>query len=102
MDLGLKGKAVYVAGASKGLGAATARQFAREGARVAINARDGARLAATAVDIQAETGSEVLPLAGDVTTAADIERTVAQAAERFGGLDVVVTNSGGPPPGLPC
>jgi len=99
MDLGLTGKAVFVAGASKGLGAATARQFAREGARVAINAREGARLAATAADIQAETGSQVLPVAGDVSNAADIERAVAQAAERFGGLDVVVTNSGGPPPG---
>lgn len=99
MDLGLKGKAVYVAGASKGLGAATARQFAREGARVAINSRDAEKLAATAADMAAETGSEVLPVAGDVSNAADIERTVAQAAERFGGLDVLVTNSGGPPPG---
>lgn len=99
MDLGLKGKAVYVAGASKGLGAATARQFAREGARVAINSRDAEKLAATAADIRAETGSEVLPVAGDVSNAADIERTVARAAEHFGGLDVVVTNSGGPPPG---
>jgi 3-oxoacyl-[acyl-carrier protein] reductase len=99
MDLGLKGKAVYVAGASKGLGAATARQFAREEARVAINSRDAARLAATAAEIEAETGSQVVPVAGDVSVAADVERTVAQAAERLGGLDVMVTNSGGPPPG---
>src|SRR5690242_8863275 len=99
MDLGLQGKAVFVAGASKGLGAATARQFAREGARVAINSRDEAKLAAMAADIQAETGAEVLALAGDVSKAADIERSIAQAAERFGGLDVLVTNAGGPPPG---
>lgn len=99
MDLGLTGKAVFVAGASKGLGAATARQFAREGARVAINGREGARLAAMAADIQAETGGEVLPVAGDVSQAEDIERVVAQAAERFGGLDILVTNAGGPPPG---
>ncbi|MCC7358363.1 MAG: SDR family oxidoreductase [Anaerolineales bacterium] len=99
MDLGLKGKAVYVAGASKGLGAATARQFAREGARVAINSRDPIKLAATAADIAAETGSEVVPVPGDVMSAVEVERSVAQAAERLGGLDIMVTNNGGPPPG---
>ena len=99
MDLGLKGKTVYVAGASKGLGAATARQFAREGARVAINSRDAVKLAATAAAIAAETGSEVIAVPGDVMSAVEIERSVAQAAERLGGLDIMVTNNGGPPPG---
>jgi 3-oxoacyl-[acyl-carrier protein] reductase len=99
MDLGLKGKAVYVAGASKGLGAAAARQFAREGARVAINSRDAAKLEATAADIRKATGGEIIAVAGDVTSAADIERTVGEAAAKFGGLDVLVTNSGGPKPG---
>lgn len=99
MDLRLKDRVAFVAGASKGLGAATARQLAREGARVAINARDAARLEATAHTIRAETGAEVLPVAGDVTVAADIERAIAETVGQFGGLDIVVTNSGGPPSG---
>jgi 3-oxoacyl-[acyl-carrier protein] reductase len=98
MDLGLKDKVAFVAAASRGLGGATARQLAREGARVAINARDASRLTATAEDIQAETGSRVLALPGDVT-AADSERFIAETVRHFGALDVLVTNTGGPPAG---
>jgi 3-oxoacyl-[acyl-carrier protein] reductase len=99
MDLGLKDKTAFVAAASRGLGAATARQLAREGARVAINSRDPERLAATAAAIRQETGSEVLALAGDVNSAADVERAIDETARHFGGLDILVTNGGGPPPG---
>jgi 3-oxoacyl-[acyl-carrier protein] reductase len=99
MDLGLKDKVAFVAAASRGLGGATARQLAREGARVAINARDAGRLQAAAADIQAETGSPVLALPGDVSAPAEGERLIAETVERFGALDVLVTNTGGPPAG---
>ncbi len=99
MDLGLKDKIAFVAGASKGLAAATARQLAREGARVAINSRDAARLNAAADSIRAETGAQVIALVGDVAVAADVERLIGETARHFGGLDIVITNSGGPPPG---
>jgi 3-oxoacyl-[acyl-carrier protein] reductase len=99
MDLKLQDRVAFVAGASKGLGAATARQLASEGARVAINSRDAVRLAATAEAIRAETGAQVLPVPGDVTVPADVIRAVAETVRAFGGLDVLVTNSGGPPAG---
>ncbi len=99
MDLGLRGKAALVAAASRGLGAATARRLALEGARVAINGRDPGRLEAAAEALRAETGATVVALPGDMGQAADIERVVVAAAGELGGLDVVVTNSGGPPPG---
>jgi 3-oxoacyl-[acyl-carrier protein] reductase len=99
MDLSLEGKIAFVAGASRGLGAATARQLAREGARVAINARHKERLEATAQAIQQETGSPVLAVAGDVSRPAEAERMLADTVRQFGGLDVLITNSGGPPPG---
>ena len=73
--------------------------MAREGARVAINARHLDRLEAAAESIQKETGSQVLAVAGDVAQPADAERMVGETVRRFGGLDVLVTNSGGPTPG---
>lgn len=99
MDLGLKGKTAFVAGASRGLGAATARELAREGANVAICARNGERLKAAADSIRQETGAAVLPVAGDVAVPADIDRMLAETVRQFGGLDVLITNSGGPQPG---
>lgn len=97
MDLGLKNKTALVTAASRGLGAATAWQLAREGARVALNARQPDRLEATAAAIRQATGAEVVTVAGDVAAAA--EAVVAEAARHLGGLDIVVTNCGGPPPG---
>lgn len=99
MDLGLSHKIALVTGASRGLGAATARQLAREGARVVIAARNAERLAATAQALRAETQAEVLAVPGDVTTPTDIEKLVATTVQHFGGLDILVANSGGPPPG---
>ncbi len=99
MDLGLKGRVALVAAGSKGLGRAVATALAREGAAVAVNGRDGAALRQTARQIEAETKAEILPLAGDLslpdTAGLLVEKTVA----RFGRLDILVTNAGGPPPG---
>jgi 3-oxoacyl-[acyl-carrier protein] reductase len=99
MDLGLKGKVALVAGASQGMGRAAALGFAREGARVAICARGEVALNEAAQMIRQETGGDVLAMAADMTKPEDIERFVNGAAGRFGRLDVIVNNAGGPPPG---
>ena len=99
MDLGLKDARVFVAASSRGLGAATARRFSLEGARVAINGRDAAKLEKTAASIRAESGNDVYALPGNVTDAESCRELIATAAARMGGLDIIVTNAGGPPPG---
>jgi 3-oxoacyl-[acyl-carrier protein] reductase len=99
VDLGLHGKVALVGASSKGLGKASALALAREGARVTICARHGALLEAAADEIRRETHSEVLAVPADLTKAEDIHRVVAATIERFGGVDVLVNNSGGPPLG---
>jgi 3-oxoacyl-[acyl-carrier protein] reductase len=99
VDLGLDGRVAIVGASSKGLGKASALALAREGARVAICARTGAALEAAAEEIRAETGSEVLAVPADLGDAQDIRSLVAATVERFGGVDVLVNNSGGPRPG---
>jgi 3-oxoacyl-[acyl-carrier protein] reductase len=96
VDLGLNGKVALVAASSKGLGKASALALAREGARVTICARSVGALEAAASDIRAETGAEVLAVPADLTSADDISNVVAATVERFGGVDVLVNNSGGP------
>jgi 3-oxoacyl-[acyl-carrier protein] reductase len=99
VDLGLHGKVALVGASSKGLGKASALALAREGARVTICARHGAQLEAAADEIRRETDSEVLAVPADLTRAEDIHGVVAATFERFGGVDVLVNNSGGPPLG---
>lgn len=99
MDLGLGGKVALVTAGSQGLGAAAAAAFAREGARVAICARNRSPLMDTCHRIADETGAEVLAVTADVSRAADVERLVAATVDRFGRLDILVTNAGGPPAG---
>jgi 3-oxoacyl-[acyl-carrier protein] reductase len=99
MDLGLKGKVALVAGASKGLGFAVARALAAEGALVAISSRDEASINDAAARIQRETGAKVIASALDVRSADGIESWIKQSADALGGLDALMTNSGGPPAG---
>lgn len=99
MDLGLKGKVALVSGASKGLGFAVAKALAAEGASVSISSRDQQSIEAAAKRIEQETGARVLAMPVDVRDKAAIERWIAQAAETFGGVDALMTNSGGPPAG---
>jgi 3-oxoacyl-[acyl-carrier protein] reductase len=99
MDLGLKGKVALVAAASQGLGRAIALELSREGARVAICSRDEARVKAAAEDISRETGGEVLPVRADVTRYEDIKALVGRVVDAYGGVEILVTNAGGPPPG---
>jgi len=99
MDLGLKGKVALVSGASKGLGFAVARALAADGASVSISSRSQESIESAAKRIESETGARVLPMAVDVRDKSAIERWIASAAETFGGIDALMTNSGGPPAG---
>jgi 3-oxoacyl-[acyl-carrier protein] reductase len=99
MDLGLAGKTALVTAASGGLGYATALALAGEGAHVAICSRELGRAQEAAATIAADTGATVHGFAADVSVAADLERLVGDAADALGGLDVLVNNAGGPPPG---
>jgi 3-oxoacyl-[acyl-carrier protein] reductase len=99
MDLGIKDKVALVTASSKGLGRACALALAREGAKVAICARDGKKLKVTADEIATETGSELLAVPADMTNSRDIERVVKETVSHFGGLHILVTNAGGPPAG---
>ncbi len=99
MDLGLEGKVALVTAASKGLGRAVATELAREGARVVISSRDEENLYQTAGEIREETGAEVEYRPADLTNADDIEALISHAVDRFGGIDVLVNNTGGPPAG---
>jgi 3-oxoacyl-[acyl-carrier protein] reductase len=100
MELGLDGRRAFVAGASAGLGRAVAGGLLAEGARVAICARGRERLERTRDELEAERGGEVHAIAADLSVGAEAVGAVAEAADRLGGLDVLIVNSGGPPPGL--
>jgi 3-oxoacyl-[acyl-carrier protein] reductase len=102
MDLGLRGKTAIVAAASKGLGKGVAQALAAEGANVVMFSRNEAAIHAAAAEVQAATGegSPVLALAADVTRPADLERVVQVTVERFGGVDILFNNAGGPKPGM--
>jgi 3-oxoacyl-[acyl-carrier protein] reductase len=99
MDLKLNGAKVLIAGASRGLGYATAHLLASEGARVAINSRNTQKLAQAASTLVKETGAQVIPLPGDVANPAIPEQLVKESTAAFGGLDILITNAGGPPSG---
>jgi 3-oxoacyl-[acyl-carrier protein] reductase len=99
MELNLKGKVTLIAGASKGLGYAVAAAMAREGAAVSIASRDERAISAAGARLERETGARVLSTALDVRAADGIQRWVSATADRFGGVDALMTNSGGPPAG---
>lgn len=99
MNLNLNGKAALVAASSKGLGYGSARALALEGAKVCLNGRDLDALEAAASKLRAETGATVITAAGDLGKAEDVARVVESAVREFGGLDVLITNVGGPPAG---
>jgi 3-oxoacyl-[acyl-carrier protein] reductase len=99
MDLGLSNKRVLVTGASKGIGKACALAFASEGARVALCARTEADIKTAADEARTCGAADVLAVAADASRADGVQRVVAQTAERFGGIDVLVANVGGPPRG---
>jgi 3-oxoacyl-[acyl-carrier protein] reductase len=99
MNLGLHGKVALVTAASKGLGRACALALAREGAQVMIAARQHETLGQTAREIEQSTASKVLACPADVSRREDLETLVSKTVEAFGGMDILVHNTGGPPMG---
>lgn len=99
MDLGLKGKVALVAAASRGLGRAVAEELAAEGASLLLCARDERTLTETAAAIAETSNVKVLAVPADVTSVDDITRVVEAGNDRFGRIDILVTNAGGPPAG---
>jgi 3-oxoacyl-[acyl-carrier protein] reductase len=99
MDFGLKDKVALVAASSQGLGRAVAEELAAEGASLILCARDAQTLDHTAAAIAERNNARVLAMPADVTATDDIKRLVEAGIERFGRIDILVTNAGGPPAG---
>ncbi|HYX27982.1 MAG TPA: SDR family oxidoreductase [Pyrinomonadaceae bacterium] len=99
MDLGLNNKVALVAAASRGLGRAVAEELAREGASLVICSRKQETIERVANEIAKSSGAKVFGFAADVSNPNDVERLVQSAIDRFGRIDILVTNSGGPPAG---
>lgn len=99
MDLGLSRRVALVTGASRGLGRAVAEALAREGALVGLNARAPEEVRVAAEAVSDATGAETLALPGDVRDPEVARSLVRSCAERWGRLDILVANAGGPPPG---
>jgi 3-oxoacyl-[acyl-carrier protein] reductase len=99
VDLGLKGRVAMVAGASRGLGLSVARALAAEGASVSLMSRDQTALCTAAKRLEQELGATALAVPGDVRSADAISAWHLATLEKFGGVDLVFANSGGPPAG---
>ncbi len=98
MDFGIAGRTALVAASSKGLGRAVAEELAAEGARVILCARGAEALAATRAAL-ADSGAEVTAVAADLTDPLQVERVIEVGVQAFGPIDILITNTGGPPPG---
>jgi len=99
MDLHLKDKRAFVAGSSRGLGFSTALTLAREGCKVAVNSREQEKATAAADKITSETGIQAYGFAGDVSEPSAADALITSAVDALGGLDILITNAGGPPSG---
>ena len=99
MDLGLKRRIALVAASSRGLGRAVAEELAAEGAALVLCSRNADTINQTASEIATATGADILALPCDVSKADDVARLVQSGIARFGRVDVLVTNGGGPPAG---
>lgn len=99
MNLGLKDKVALVSASSRGLGRAVAEELAVEGASLVICSRKQETIDRVAIEISAATGADVVGVAADVSSPEDVVRLVNSGIERFGRIDILVTNAGGPPAG---
>jgi 3-oxoacyl-[acyl-carrier protein] reductase len=97
MDTGLNGRVALVAASSQGIGRATAEAFAAEGCRIAMCARNEEKLTAAVGEIRAKHGADIIAKTLDVTGADSVTAFVNEVAAKFGGVDICVTNAGGPP-----
>ncbi|MFM8528630.1 MAG: SDR family oxidoreductase [Ilumatobacteraceae bacterium] len=99
MDLGISGRRALVTGGSSGLGLSTARALAANGVSVVVSSRSPQRLADAVGTISATDGTRVVPIAADVSDPEQVTALVASAVDARGGVDILVANAGGPPPG---
>lgn len=99
MDLGIKNKTAFVAASSQGLGKMVALELAQEGASIIICSRNKTNLENTKQEIEKQTGATVLALAGDLSLAAEREQIIKNALQAYNKIDILVTNTGGPPAG---
>jgi 3-oxoacyl-[acyl-carrier protein] reductase len=99
MDLGLKGKVALVGGSSRGLGRAVTRELAAEGCAVVLCSRNADAIARAGAEIAQETGAETMAVAANLSDASGVAHVVDAALARFGRVDILVTNTGGPPAG---
>jgi 3-oxoacyl-[acyl-carrier protein] reductase len=99
MDLGLKNKVAFIAASSKGLGKSVALELAREGAITIINGRNKEELEKTKQEIEEQTNAKVLAIAGDLSIDAERNRIITSALQEYNKIDILVTNTGGPPTG---
>lgn len=99
MDLGLKNKIAFVAASSKGLGKSVATELVKEGATVIINGRTEATLRATAKELKQLGGRDVLAIRADVSNEDERNQLIKKTLKIYGHVDILVTNSGGPPSG---
>ena len=99
MDLGLRGKVALVSASSRGLGRAIAAELAAEGANLVVCARGEEALRVTAESIRKSSGVAVVDVVADVSGQSGIDRVAEAALDKFGRVDILVTNSGGPPSG---
>jgi 3-oxoacyl-[acyl-carrier protein] reductase len=99
MDLGLQDKRAFVAASSRGLGFATALTLAREGCKVVVNSREAENAKVAAERITDETGAQAFGMVGDVSDASTAENLIQSTVDVLGGLDILITNAGGPPSG---
>ena len=93
MDLGLKGKVAIITGGTEGIGKATAIEFAREGAKVALCSRSADKVKKTVDEIKSA-GGDVFGMAADMSKPADIEKFMAAVVQHYGGIDILVNNAG--------
>ena len=99
MELGIKDKTAFVAASSQGLGKMVAMELAQEGASIIICGRNKNNLENTKQEIEKQTGATVLALAGDLSIAAEREQIIKSALHSYSTIDILVTNTGGPPAG---
>src|SRR6516162_9441785 len=99
MDLGLKNKIAFVAASSQGLGKSVAVELAQEGAQVIICGRNEDQLGKTRKEIEKQTGRELLAISGDLSVAEERKQIISKILEVHKKIDILVTNSGGPPSG---
>ncbi|HEX2167298.1 MAG TPA: SDR family NAD(P)-dependent oxidoreductase, partial [Longimicrobiales bacterium] len=99
MDLGLRGKVALVGGSSRGLGRAIAEELAREGCALVLCSRDADEIRTVAREISSDIGGDALAVQANLTDPDDIDSLLRAARDRFGRVDILVTNTGGPPAG---